>query len=168
MFLDSLIRGHMRTFLPALALLAACSTGTGSGAGGGAGGSDVSAPPGADATPTPLSDTRWNLVELSGAPATRRGTERDPWIRFTAADGRATGSTGCNSMGGSYTLDGDRLTFGPMVSTKMACLEGNLMAQESRFLAVLDSVERFTVGADTLALYVPGTAAAALRFTAAR
>ena len=156
----------MRTFLPALALLADCSTGTGSGAG--AGGSDVSAPPAAAATPTPLVDTRWNLVELSGAPVTRRGTERDPWIRFTAADGRAAGSTGCNSMGGSYTLDGDRLTFGPMVSTKMACLEGNLMAQEGRFLAVLDSVERFTVAADTLALYVPGTAAAALRFAAAR
>ena len=157
----------MRTFLPALALLAACSTGTGSGSGAGAGGSDAATPP-ASASPTGLTETRWNLIELSGAPATRRGTERDPWIRFTAADGRAGGSTGCNSMGGPYTLDGDRLAFGPMISTKMACIENNLMAQEARFLAVLDSVERYTVSADTLALYVPGTAAAALRFAAAR
>ena len=156
----------MRTVLPALALLAACSTGSGSGAG--AGGSDASTPPAASAAPAALTETRWNLIELSGAPATRRGTERDPWIRFTAADGRAGGSTGCNSMGGSYTLEGDRLTFGPMMSTKMACIENNLMAQETRFLAVLDSVERYTVSADTLALYVPGTAAAALRFAAAR
>ena len=131
----------------------------------GAGG-DASAPPAAAASA--LTETRWNLVELSGTPAIRRGTERDPWLRFTAADTRAGGSTGCNSMGGPYTLDGERLTFGPMISTKMACLEGNVMAQEARFLAVLDSVERYTIAADTLALYVPGTAAAALRFTAAR
>ena len=149
----------MRTQLAAVLLVTACSAGGGAPAGDG---------PSAAAAAAPLTDIRWNLVEIGGAPAERRGTERDPWLRFTAADGRVGGSTTCNSLGGTYQASGDRLSFGPLISTKMACVEESLMAQESRFMAALDSVERFAISADTLRLYPAGATSAALRFTAAR
>ena len=154
----------MRTSLASLLLLAACSTGSG-GAGNAPGGATDGAP---SAAAAPLTDTRWNLVRIGADSAIRRGTERDPYLRFTDADKRVGGSTTCNSMGGTFEVTGDRISFGPLMSTKMACVEPELMAQETRFMSALDSVERFAISADTLSLYAAGAADPALRFTAAR
>ena len=154
----------MRTLTFALLLLAACSTG--SGAAGGDPAATGSTPGGAAALP--LTETRWNLAAIGGMPAVARGTERDPWLRLGATEGRVAGSTGCNSMGGSFETSGDRLTFGPLITTRMACVEENLMAQESRLLAALDSVARFAISADTLSLLGAEGAAPTLRFTAGR
>jgi heat shock protein HslJ len=152
----------MRTSLAGLLLLAACSTGSG-GTGGAAGGD-----PSAAVAAAPLTDTRWHLVRIGADSAIRRGTERDPYLRFTDADKRVGGSTTCNSMGGTYEVTGDRISFGPLMSTKMACVEPELMAQETRFMSALDSVERFAISADTLSLHAAGAADPVLRFTAAR
>jgi len=38
-----------------------------------------------------------------------------------AADGAFNGTDGCNSVSGQGTFAGDGFTFGPMVSTMMAC-----------------------------------------------
>jgi putative lipoprotein len=61
-----------------------------------------------------------------------------------AADGRVSGSGGCNRIGGSAELDGDHLRFSQMISTRMACAPA-LMNQESRFLGALADVRRFRV-----------------------
>jgi heat shock protein HslJ len=55
-----------------------------------------------------------------------------------AADGSYTFGTGCNSGGGSYELDGDRLVFpqGASGATEVGC-EGELGAQEEHVYAVL-------------------------------
>jgi len=37
---------------------------------------------------------------------------------------RVRGSSNCNRLTGSYELSGDRLTFGQMAGTMMACEEG--------------------------------------------
>lgn len=42
---------------------------------------------------------------------------------LTLADGKAAVATGCNSGRASYTLEGDQLTFGPLMLTRMACPE---------------------------------------------
>jgi putative lipoprotein len=53
-----------------------------------------------------------------------------------AADGRVTGSGGCNRISGKATVTGSRISFGPMISTKMACAPA-IMDQESKFVAAL-------------------------------
>lgn len=43
-------------------------------------------------------------------------------------DGRVSVRNACNGIGGSYTLAGDTLTFGPMMGTMMACADPKLTA----------------------------------------
>jgi putative lipoprotein len=61
-----------------------------------------------------------------------------------ARDGHVSGSGGCNRIGGGATVEGDRMTFSRMISTRMACTPA-LMHQESRFLDALADVRRFRV-----------------------
>lgn len=57
-------------------------------------------------------------------------------------NGRAYGSAGCNHWFASYTLDGDKLTFGPAGSTRKMCADA-LMEQEGRFLKMLGDIQRW-------------------------
>ena len=60
------------------------------------------------------------------------------------ADGRAYGNGGCNHWFAPYTLDGQRLTFGGVGSTRKACAPA-LMEQEHRFFEALQTVERWDI-----------------------
>jgi len=51
-------------------------------------------------------------------------------------DGTLTGHSGCNGLGGDYTVDGDQITFSQIISTLMAC-EDPIMTQESTFHQVM-------------------------------
>ena len=59
-----------------------------------------------------------------------------------AADGKVTGSGGCNRIAGKAEISGERISFGPMISTKMACAPA-IMDQESKFLAALGDVRHW-------------------------
>lgn len=48
-------------------------------------------------------------------------------------NGNVSGTTDCNSFGGTYTLDGLQITFGPFMSTLMYC-EGS---QEQEFISMI-------------------------------
>jgi heat shock protein HslJ len=67
---------------------------------------------------------------------------------------QVTGSAGCNQYFGSYTHDGDTLSFGPLGSTKMAC-SPELMQQETDFLAALATVQAVVVDGYQLTLTYP-------------
>lgn len=62
-------------------------------------------------------------------------------------DGRLTGRASCNTYGASWTLSGEGLTLSEAHSTLMACSPA-LTAQEREFLRLLESVQRFDIGAD--------------------
>lgn len=63
------------------------------------------------------------------------------------ADGQASGRGGCNGFGGTYTLAGDTLRFGPLISTQMACVEA-LMTQERRYFDMLAGALRHALADD--------------------
>ena len=63
-------------------------------------------------------------------------------LRF-GEDGRASGSTGCNSYSGTYQVRGDNISFSRIVSTRRACLDQNANEQEHRFLSALETANRF-------------------------
>jgi len=64
-----------------------------------------------------LLDSEWRLVELSGT-AVPKGL--DSVARFTS-DGKVKGSGGCNRFSGAYSLKGDTIKIGPLISTRRAC-----------------------------------------------
>lgn len=55
-------------------------------------------------------------------------------------------------MSGQVTIDGDRMEFGALASTKMACADNALNRQEMEFFKALDDADRFAVSGDTLSL----------------
>ena len=64
--------------------------------------------------------------------------------------GQISASAGCNSMGGGYTLTGDRLTTAGMFMTEMACAEP-LMKQD-QWLATFIADVKVTQDGNTLTL----------------
>lgn len=101
------------------------------------------------ATP-PLEGTTWKLVALAGKTITIRNDERAPTLTLDPSDQRAAGSGGCNQFGGSYTLKGDELGFGPLISTKMYC-EG-VMEQEQAYFTALEATRGWRVSGRELEL----------------
>ena len=71
------------------------------------------------------------------------------------ADGRVSGSGGCNRMMGGYTLTGEGLTFSQMAATMMACPEA-LMTQERRVFDALAAVTRFDIDATGALVLIGG------------
>lgn len=70
------------------------------------------------AAEAPLIDTRWTLASVRGEPAE---PGRTPAYLIFAVDGGVSGNTGCNNLGAVYTHDGDRLSFSPIMTTRMYC-----------------------------------------------
>lgn len=56
------------------------------------------------------------------------------------SDGTFSATTDCNQAGGSYTADGEKITFSKIFSTKMFC-EGS---QETEFLQMLETVAGYS------------------------
>jgi lactoylglutathione lyase len=79
--------------------------------------------------------------------------------------GRASGSGGCNRFAGGYTLEGERLSFEPLASTRMAC-EPERMQAEDDYFAALARVGRVRLDAGELVL-ADEAGAELLRFVAA-
>ena len=67
----------------------------------------------------------------------------DPTLSF--ADGMVTGNAGCNSFRAPYTIDRERITVGPAVTTRKACAGEGVMQQEREFLAALATATKWSV-----------------------
>lgn len=101
--------------------------------------------------PEPLAGTSWVLTELNGRPPVASPDVPTPTLAF-AAD-RASGNGGCNQFNGSYTQAGDGLTFGPLASTRRACVNEAGNAQETAYLQALQSTTRAATSNGMLMLY---------------
>jgi heat shock protein HslJ len=124
-------------------------------------GDDTATAAGSVTASSALQGPRWRLVELEGQPALSGGGAREPHLIFSRDSvDRVGGATGCNSMGGRYTAEGDRIRFSDLFSTKMACIEEERMRQETRFVGALGRVDRYAISGDTLTLSEGGTVVA--------
>lgn len=86
--------------------------------------------------PTSATDSALGLWRIEQARSEPIIDKRRARIDF-GADGRLTGHTSCNTMTGSYTLEGHVLKVGPVVTTRMACAQLQL-EQEDRILTALE------------------------------
>jgi heat shock protein HslJ len=104
------------------------------------------APAAGSASPAPspgLVGASWDLVEMG---QTADFAHFVPTIEFTP-DGRVSGFAACNTFGGTYTTDGSTLTFGPLVTTKMAC-QRPASAIEIAYLEALAGVSSWSIEPD--------------------
>jgi uncharacterized lipoprotein YbaY/heat shock protein HslJ len=109
----------------------------------------------AAAEPAPLANSYWKLIELQGAPVPVAEQQREAHLVLRAEDGRFAGSTGCNRLLGRYELAGERLTFSPGATTKMAC-SAPVMALEAAFVDALGAVASWRVDGEQLELLDSG------------
>jgi heat shock protein HslJ len=116
----------------------------------------------ASAADASLLDTRWTLESVRGmtAVAGRGG----PPHMVLGPDGGLNGSTGCNQMGGGFSIDGEAIAFGPIRTTRMYCADAYRTEQEllkafpavARFVITGDRLELLTQDGVTLAVFVAG------------
>lgn len=100
--------------------------------------------PGAVPEALPLIGTEWTLTTItSGDVATSVISGTVITVALTSDDS-VSGSAGCNRYHGTYAQTGDRLSFSPLATTKMACPD-DVMAQESVFLDVMGRVASYTI-----------------------
>jgi len=102
----------------------------------------------------PLVGTRWMVETLVSAGASSSVPAGTAAFMTFAADGKVAGSTGCNSFGGTAKVDGNKITFGELVMTKMAC-EGAAGDLEASVLRVLDQPLTFRIDGTALILEAP-------------
>ena len=99
--------------------------------------------------PTSLLLTHWEVDDIGGQPVL---SGDPPTLRFTDDQGQVNGYAGCNRFFGTAAINGDRLSFGPLATTRMACGEQR-DAQEHRFLQALEQTRSYTFGGTTLSLH---------------
>lgn len=104
-------------------------------------------PPGA----APLFGTHWKLIAIENQPVATRPPPQDAHLMLQQESGSASGNSGCNRFTGEFTLDGENLSFGPLASTRMACVD--TMELETRFLAALSRVDRYEIVEGELRLF---------------
>lgn len=104
------------------------------------------------ATPEPAAPEsvvgHWRFERITGVAVL---PDRAPTVSF-AADGKMSGSAGCNRFVGSYSATGHELAVSDAGVTRMMC-EPPLMEQEQRALAALRGAERFEFDGAALLLY---------------
>ena len=69
-----------------------------------------------------------------------------------AADGKVSGTAGCNRYTASYQADGRKLRFGPAAATRKMCVAAGVMEQEQAFLKALETVATMHMEGDRLDL----------------
>jgi heat shock protein HslJ len=72
-------------------------------------------------------------------------------LRF-GGNGKLTGHSGCNRFFGTYDISGNRIKFGHMGVTRMACIK-SVMELESKFLSAIEGTKTFLRNKIELSLF---------------
>jgi len=99
-----------------------------------------------------LNGTEWQLLYIrKSTPIAGRP------ITISFEDGQVNGSSGCNSYFGEYSVKANEISFGPLASTEMACMDPEgIMDQEYEYLTFLSEVVTYSIEGDQLILKKKG------------
>jgi heat shock protein HslJ len=108
--------------------------------------------PGLASSQLSLLGTEWALADLNSIPplANVQAT-----LSFSE-EGRITGNGSCNRFTGSVTISRDTLKIGPLASTRITCLNGNVGAQKDKYLRALGAANRYAWQDPYLVIYCDG------------
>lgn len=88
----------------------------------------------------------WKLTELNGA-AINALNSQNVGINFNAENQSSNGFAGCNQFSGGYEATEMALSFAPMMSTQMACINSD---SELNYLQTLSRVRGYTIDGNRL------------------
>jgi heat shock protein HslJ len=97
-----------------------------------------------------ITDIDWNMTGLGERTNPLGAGGKQVTLRLDADTQRAAGFGGCNRYSGSYSLRGDSLSFGAVLSTRMACTDG--MELEGAWHKTLPRVVTYSATESTLTL----------------
>jgi heat shock protein HslJ len=111
---------------------------------------------------TQLAGTQWTATGINNGRAAVAGLVAGTSVTLEfGADGRASGSAGCNRYTTSYEAARDTLKFGAAATTRMMCAVPGVMEQEQAFLNALATVTTARMEGDRLELRTADGALAA-------
>ncbi|GAB2559107.1 META domain-containing protein [Spirosoma aerophilum] len=94
----------------------------------------------------------WVLTDFQSKPIAASASGKEaPRLEIMLTEGRVTGTTGCNRLSGSVKADTRQILFGPLVTTKMACLD-DANQLEGKFLNELSHPLTYQIGSGKLTL----------------
>lgn len=105
-------------------------------------------------------DAYWMLLSLEGQSPQGKNSTRTAYIRFQERENDVKGFGGCNNFFGKYELNGNSLKLSKIGSTRMACPD---MAEETKFMQVLERVDSYRITDRILTLYQGKEAIATFR-----
>jgi heat shock protein HslJ len=95
----------------------------------------------------------WQATSLQGDDALASPLAGTEITATFDTDGRVSGSSGCNTYNGTYTVDLNAIQIEDVAGTKKACAEpAGVMEQETAYLALLGRAATYTVDGKTLTL----------------
>jgi heat shock protein HslJ len=106
----------------------------------------------ASTSATALSPGTWRLLSIGQSAALPGDVTRRPWLAFAPDSSRVSGNLGCNRTSGPFTMQGNELRFGALISTRMACADDALNRQEAALGGALQATDRYRIRGDSLDL----------------
>jgi heat shock protein HslJ len=104
---------------------------------------------GAFAQNTDLASGQWKLTHLNG----KAVGQTQAYIEIDPAAGRFNGNAGCNRIFGTVKVSRRNITFSRVGSTRMACIDSNVMRLEGDFTKALPQATSFRKAGDVLSIY---------------
>ncbi|MBL7951564.1 MAG: META domain-containing protein [Flavobacteriales bacterium] len=92
---------------------------------------------------TSLLDSKWVVRTIKGNTVTMPDGAEAPWLRLLKDGDKVEGFGGCNSLMGGFQLEGERVQFPNLGSTKKYC-EG-VQPIENGFMSALRAARKFNV-----------------------
>jgi heat shock protein HslJ len=117
----------------------------------------LTSPEGILPSETGLENSHWSLVSF-GLRGAEKPLVEESTITLMLAAGLAGGSGGCNSYGGIYEVEGNRISFREITSTLRACSDQRVTDQEQRYFAALETAESYEVDGNLLRIAYDGGA----------
>jgi heat shock protein HslJ len=112
----------------------------------------VTSGPTAAAGENPLVGTQWAL-ESMGSPGAEIPVLSGSNVTLSfESDTQVGGSAGCNSFGGNYKVDGNKITFDQLIHTMMACADESVMQQENAYMNALQMAGTYELSGDRLVI----------------
>lgn len=105
----------------------------------------------------------WDFASGEGADGAITPVAEAPITLGIDVEGQVTGNDGCNSYTSQATVEGEKVSFGPIAGTLMGCAD-DVMAVASAYTGALERVSHAAIEDDDLVLTGDGVS---LRFTPA-
>ncbi len=103
--------------------------------------------------PAELENTQWQAAAINNGRSGVVSSATTGLANAQFLDGKLTGNGGCNQYSAGYTVEGNKITIGPVMTTRKHCPEPeNIMQQEQEYLHAITGTRIYTLDTSNLEL----------------